>query len=114
MLSRETFKLLKWLSHRDDESFSVYELCKTGFCVTIQDLNWLYDHDYLTRYESDEFYDSDAEDPPYMYGISQGGKAELNEYRRSKREEMRGWMTTTIAVAAFILSIISLILQSRK
>lgn len=114
ILSCEDIRLLKWLSHKDGCSFSAYELCKVGFHVDMLSLNWLYDHDYLTRYETDEPYDLGIEDPPYMYGISQGGKAELNEYHRGKCKEIRGWITTIIAVAAFILSIISLIAPSGK
>lgn len=114
ILSGEDIRLLKWLNFRDGQSFSVFELCKAGFQVDIISLNWLYDHDFLVRYETDEPYNLDIEDPPYMYGISQGGKAELNEYNCDRRKEIRGWMTTIIALVALVLSIISLITQSGK
>lgn len=56
-------------------------------------------------------YAPDYEDPPYEYRINPGGLSKLEEHKQHVFSEYRAWITAIIAVAAFVLSVIALVLQ---
>lgn len=104
MLSKNAIRVIKWLDKREDQYFTEHELNQAGIEVEYLTLDWLCGHDYLIRYILDEPYDPDTETPPYEYRISQGGKVKLAELRQDHFVEIRNWITTIIAVFAFIKS----------
>jgi hypothetical protein len=107
MLSKLAISILKWLDKQDDQYFSEYQIRKAGFNVDFSSLDWLFENDCLIRYILDEPYDPDTENPPYMYRISQGGKAKLTELRQHRFAEWRAWVTLAIALVGLTLSILT-------
>lgn len=96
MLSKKQYQFLKWISDRPHKFEDIVEfLCldEAMANVFIRETGI-----YLNRNGR-------------LILINETGKAALSEYRRIRITEIRYWITTIIAVAAFILSIISLKLQ---
>lgn len=67
-----------------------------------KDLDYLYEQGYIELQE----YHSETEDFAQPY-LTEKGKARLDQYRR---EIARFWIPTAISVAAFIVSIVALLI----
>lgn len=92
MLSKQHFKLL----------LRIEKDCVVREAVENKDLEYLYSRGYIELVE----YHS-APDHFTQAFLTEQGKARLDQYRR---ETARFWIPTVISIAAFIVSIVSLLL----
>lgn len=115
MLDKHSIKNLKWFKEHSENSYFVYELNRLGLAIDYSELDWLYKHDCLDRWLSDDAFDyeynNEYENPPYAFRISPGGLSKLEEHKQHVFSECRAWITAIVAVAAFVLSVIALVLQ---
>lgn len=92
MLSKQHFKLLR----------RIEKDCVVRDAVENKDLEYLYSRGYVELME----YHS-APDHFTQAFLTEQGKARLDQYRR---ETARFWIPTAISIAAFIVSIVALLL----
>lgn len=101
MLSKMQMKFLKYLSGKKRNSEEV---------MSFLNKNGLNQKPFLTDIRHYVDFDKD-ENGKILSTINQKGNAELEAHKRYIYSEIRYWITTVIAVLAFVLSIISLALQ---
>ena len=101
MLSKMQIKFLKYLSGKTKNSEEI---------ISFLNKNDLSQKPFLV--EIRHYVDFNKDDNGNVFSaINQKGNAELEAHKRYIYSEIRYWITTVIAVLAFVLSVISLALQ---
>ena len=74
MLDVKTLKVLEFLNEHQDEAFSIYQMGKCGMTVNFETMQWLTDKNMVFRYEDEDAFRYEYEDPEYTYQINAGGR----------------------------------------
>lgn len=112
MLDKKSHETLKWLHDHDDQPYTEYQMSQLGFSPDSLVLEWLAENKYVTRWilADDPYLYEGGEPVPYEYRINPSGEIQLKACRR---EVLWKWVpftiSTTIALAALVVSIIALI-----
>lgn len=79
MLDVKTLKVLEFLNEHQDEAFSIYQMGKCGMTVNFETMQWLTDKNMVFRYEDEDAFRYEYEEPEYTYQINAGGRQALAE-----------------------------------
>lgn len=67
MLDVKTLKVLEFLNEHQDEALSIYQMGKCGMTVNFETMQWLTDKNMVFRYEDEDAFRYEYEDPEYTY-----------------------------------------------
>lgn len=99
MLSKKQIKFLKQISKKPTSTEELKSFVKS------KNIDFKFLEDIMDLYEVTE---SNDRYKTHTFEINQKGMAVIENYRHHVLSELRNWITTAIAVAAFVLSLISL------
>lgn len=115
-MDKQTYSLLKLFNQRESLTLDgLAAIYNKSFKNFVSPISWMISHHYITIVSDIALLEGDVLTPDKPLEITQDGIIALDDEtkarRRFKYSEFRAWFTLFIAVAAFVLSIISLCLQ---
>lgn len=101
MLDVKTLKVLEFLNEHQDEALSIYQMGKCGMTVNFETMQWLTDKNMVFRYEDEDAFRYEYEDPEYTYQINAGGRVALEEQKHFTKTERRANIALGLSVFEF-------------
>lgn len=105
MLDAKTLKVLEFLNEHPDEQFSIYQMCQRGMPVNFETMDWLHNREMVFRYEDEDAFRCEYEEPEYTYQINAGGRIALEEQKHFTKTERRANIALGLSVLSLLVAI---------
>ena len=88
-----------------EEAFSIYQMGKRGMTVNFETMQWLTDKNMVFRYEDEDAFRYEYEDPEYTYQINAAGRGALEEQKHFTKTERRANIALGLSVLSLLVAI---------